>query len=308
MKLFGLHLLLSYKCTLACDHCFVWGSPWQNGTLTLPAIQLILQQAVETGTVTRICFEGGEPFLFYATLLRAAQEAAGLGFKVGVVTNAFWAHTEADALANLEPFAGLVQDLTLSSDLFHTHGPQEGGPQSELLSRQAAHASSAARKLGIPVSLISIALPEATGAAESVGQLPAGQSKIMYRGRAADKLADRVAGRPWEEFTACPHENLREPGRVHLDPLGNLHLCQGISPGNLFQTPLSEICARYDPEAHPILGPLLQGGPAELVRQFNLAHAETYADACHLCYKARLALRLCFPQTLGPDQMYGFYG
>ena len=303
MKLSGLHLLLSYKCTLACDHCFVWGSPWQNGTLTLPAIRRILQQAVELGTVSRICFEGGEPFLFYATLLQAAQEAAGLGFKVGVVTNGFWANTEEDALANLEPFAGLIQDLTLSSDQFHSHQPQ-----SELLSRQAAHASAAARMLGIPVSMISIALPEAAEAAAAVGQLPAGQSKVMYRGRAAEKLSGRVTGVPWEEFTACPHENLREPGRVHLDPLGYLHLCQGISPGNLFETPLGEICAQYDPEAHPIAGPLLQGGPAGLVRRYGLAYAETYADACHLCYQARLALRPRFPQILAPDQMYGING
>ena len=31
MKLTGLHLLLTYQCVLECDHCFVWGSPWQKG-------------------------------------------------------------------------------------------------------------------------------------------------------------------------------------------------------------------------------------------------------------------------------------
>ena len=38
MKLSGLHLLLTYQCTFECDHCFVWGSPWQTGTLTLEQI------------------------------------------------------------------------------------------------------------------------------------------------------------------------------------------------------------------------------------------------------------------------------
>ena len=75
--------------------------------------------------------------------------------------------------------------------------------------------------------------------------------------------------------------------------------------GNLLRTPLKEICATYDADAHPIVGPLLEGGPAELVRRCALAHEDSYADTCHLCYASRRALRDRFPQILGPDQMYG---
>ena len=127
----------------------------------------------------------------------------------------------------------------------------------------------------------------------------------MYRGRAAEKLSGRARQHPWSQFTSCPHEDLRDPGRVHVDPLGNLHLCQGIVIGNLFQTPLKEICERYDPDGHPICGPLLRGGPIELVRCYGLSHHETYADACHLCYEARRDLRDRFPAVLTPDQVYG---
>ncbi len=42
MKLEGLHILLTYQCTYECDHCFVWGSPWQTGTLTFEQIEKIL--------------------------------------------------------------------------------------------------------------------------------------------------------------------------------------------------------------------------------------------------------------------------
>jgi hypothetical protein len=80
---------------------------------------------------------------------------------------------------------------------------------------------------------------------------------------------------------------------------------QGIVIGNLFQTPLTEICARYDPEAHPITGPLLHGGPIELVQDYGLDHRAVYADACHLCYEARRVLRDRFPEILTPDQVYG---
>ena len=127
----------------------------------------------------------------------------------------------------------------------------------------------------------------------------------MYRGRAAEKLAPKAARRPWQSFDACPHENLREPGRMHLDPLGNLHICQGIALGNHFETPLVEICTGYDPEVDPIVGPILRGGPAELARAYELPHEEGYADACQLCYESRRLLRELFPAELAPDQMYG---
>ena len=59
VKITGLHFLLTYQCTFACDHCFVWGSPWQTGTMTLAEIRFYLQQAQDSGTVTSVYFEGG---------------------------------------------------------------------------------------------------------------------------------------------------------------------------------------------------------------------------------------------------------
>jgi MoaA/NifB/PqqE/SkfB family radical SAM enzyme len=296
MELTGLHLLMTYQCTLECDHCFVWGSPNQNGTMTLKTIREILEQARDLPSVTSIYFEGGEPFLYFSTMLKGVQEAARAGFEVGLVTNAYWATDVEDATEWLRPLAGLVSDLSVSSDLYHS---------SERQSKQSRRAAEAARQLGIPTGTISIAQPEGNQAAGAVGQLPTGETAVMYRGRAAEKLAAKAGLKPWEQFTNCPHENLEEPGRVHIDPLGYVHICQGISLGNLFQTPLREICAQYIPAKHPITGPLLKGGPAELVRKYDLSYDEKVADACHLCYEARLRLRGRFPDILTPDQMYG---
>jgi hypothetical protein len=127
----------------------------------------------------------------------------------------------------------------------------------------------------------------------------------MYRGRAAVILAPKAQAQPWETLGECPYEDLRDPGRLHVDPLGYLHICQGIAIGNLFQESLELIIARYNPDTHPITGALLAGGPVELVRRHNLPHRASYADACHLCYESRLALRQHFPEILTPDQMYG---
>ncbi len=296
MKLEGLHLLLTYQCNLECDHCFVWGSPWQTGTMTLENIRQILRQAEELGTVEWIYFEGGEPFLYYALLLRGVQEAAHMGFKVGIVSNGYWATDLEDATEWLRPLAGMVQDLSISSDLYHW---------SAELSRLAENAAAAAEQLGIPIGIISIAQPETSNAASSFGQLPIGESKVMYRGRAAEKLVINADQHAWKQFTECPYEDLRDPGRVHVDPLGNLHICQGISLGNLFRRSLRQIFETYDAESHPITGPLLEGGPAEVVRRFGLSHREAYADACHLCDDARRALRDQYREILLPDQMYG---
>ena len=296
MKLTGVHILTTYQCTLQCDHCFAWGSPWQRGTMPLDRIREVLRQAKDLGTVESVYFEGGEPFLYSASLLEAVRETVSLGFRAGIVSNAYWAASDADAWAFLQPFAGLIHDLSISSDLYHWSDPQ---------SRQAESARRAAESLGIPIGFMSVAQPEDTDAAPSVGKLPAGESRVMYRGRAARELAPRAVLHPWDQFTSCTNENLVDPGRVRVDALGNVHICQGISLGNVFTAPLAVICASYDLARRPVVGPLLEGGPAGLARAYEVEHDAGYADACHLCDSVRRQLRTRFPDALGPDQMYG---
>ncbi|MCA9726858.1 MAG: radical SAM protein [Candidatus Eisenbacteria bacterium] len=291
MRLRGLHLLTTYRCTYQCDHCFVWGSPSQTGTMRWADIENILDQARQVPSIEWIYFEGGEPFLYYATLLRAIEEASA-HFRVGLVTNAYWATSVEDAREWLRPMAGRIEDLSVSRDGYHG---DDANPR---------HAMAAADALGIPVGSIAIAPPELRSET-SRGKLPNDMSGVCFRGRAAEVLTSRAPQSPWESFGECPYENLRAPSRVHVDPLGFVHVCQGISMGNLFQTPLRELCDSYDPETHPIVGPLLRGGSAELARTNGLSPQAAYADACHLCYRTRVALRDRFPKDLAPDQAYG---
>jgi hypothetical protein len=266
--------------------------------MTLDDIGRILDQADELGTVRSIYFEGGEPFLFYAVMLAGVRMVHERGFQTGIVTNSYWATSEKDAIEWLRPFKGLISDLSISSDLFHAD---------EEMSTQALNAQAAARKLGIPTGVISIAQPDAEDASSVEEQLPVGESQVMCRGRASSTLVDRFSPVSWDQFNECPFENLRDPGRIHVDPLGHTHICQGISLGSMFEVPLSEICARFDPDSHVITGPLLAGGPTELVKRYDLDLRESYVDACHLCYLARQSLRDRFPDTLTPDQVYGVF-
>ncbi len=295
MELNGIHLLLTYQCTFECDHCFVWGSPFQSGTMTIETIRSILNQAKETGSIQWIYFEGGEPFLYFQVMLAGINQALELGFRVGIVTNSYWATSEEDAYLWLNPLAGKVDDLSISSDLFHF---------SEKISQQSKYVTSVAKQLNIPLDIICIEQPDYQ-TVSSYGQIPSDSSSIMYRGRAAEKLSTKAKFSPPSTFTLCPHENLNDPGRVHVDAFGNMHICQGISIGNINHSSIAEICINFNPIKHPILGPLLAGGPINLVERYQLSCMEAYADACHLCYEARKLLRKQYPDILLPDQMYG---
>jgi hypothetical protein len=303
MKLTGIHLLLSYRCTDECDHCFLWGSPQARGTMTLDQIRDVMHQIKELGTVETVYFEGGEPFLFYPILLQGLQEAAAMGFRRGVVSNCYWATSVEDATEWLRPIAGIgVDDLSLSSDLFHGEA---------MMTRAAQNGIEAAGRLGLPDSVLSIEAPEGCAAYEQDKGTPRTRgapiegSPVRFRGRAVANLTEGVTRWPWRQFTECPDEDFYDPGRVHVDAFGHVHLCQGVLMGNLWQQPLTEMLARYDPANHPIIGPLAEGGPVALVERYNLPHEETYIDACHLCYLARDALRSLFPEYLGPPTVYG---
>lgn len=291
-----LHLLVTGECNFECDHCFVWGGPTQSNTMTRETIEHILDQAEDLGTIEWIYFEGGEPFLDYPLLRFGVQLATERGFKTGIVSNAYWATSIDEALELLKPFAGVVEDLSISDDAYH--GRKEG-PRETTIARQAA------KLLGIPVDFISISGPDAADPPDVCRQSPDDESTVCYRGRAAVKLAPLVQPKEWGQFTSCPWEDLRNPQRVHVDSLGNMHICQGLAIGNLIERPLVEVMRDYDPDSHPVIGALLVGGPVEIVRKYELEHEDGYADACHLCYLSRSKLRDRFPNELVLGQMYG---
>jgi hypothetical protein len=295
----GIHFLLSYKCDSECDHCFVYSSPQAKGTFTLDQMKRVFNELAKIKTIEWVYFEGGEPFLFYPLMHEGIRIAHDMGFKTGIVTNAYWATSEEDVQLWLKPLRDLgLSDISISDDEFHYEG-KETSP--------AKHASNAARKLGMPCGLIGIDKPTVEGAIdkEQAKGKPVIGGGVMFRGRAVEKLIEGLPHRPWEEFTECPYEELRDPKRVHIDAYGNIHLCQGLSMGNMWDIPLSEMVKRYDVDSHPICRPLGNGGPALLAKDYGVPHEAEYVDACHMCYLVRRALIDRFPQYLAPRSVYG---
>ncbi len=283
LVLSSLHILLTYRCTHECDHCFCFSSPRAQGTFTLAKVRAVLDQAVELGTIDSIYFEGGEPFLYYPLLIEAINAARSRSFTVGIVTNSYWGESEADIEIWLRPMRNLgVTDLCVSDDALH-HGDGDS---------PAARVRVVADRLGIPGGAICLEAP--TGADDDV----------MLRGRAALTMTDGLPRRPAADFTACSGEELVAPARVHLDAYGNVHICQGVLMGNLWQRRLVELVGGYVASDHPICGPLVAGGPARLAAQYEVV-CQDCVSACHLCYSTRARLRGRFPEFLGPPQLYG---
>lgn len=295
----GIHFLLSYACNFECDHCFLYCSPSSGGTFTFEQITAVLDDASKIGTVKWIYYEGGEPFLFFPLLVESVKQARNRGFKVGIVTNAYGANSEADAQLWLSPLADAgVNFLSISNDTFH-YGEATRNP--------ATIAASVAERLGIEAAPICIEPPKIKnpGAGKEERGAPVIGGDAKFRGRAADKLTEGFPLKPLNALVECPYEDLATPSRVHIDAFGNVHVCQGISIGNMWKTPLSDIIQTYRPEAHPVCGPLLRGGPAALVRALAIEPASGYVDECHCCYLIRKAVLDRFPEALAPRQVYG---
>lgn len=299
MAIIGIHLLLTYQCTFECDHCFVYSCPEAKGVMTISDIRQILTEARRVGNIEWIYFEGGEPFLYYQTMLWGLRAAKDYGFKRGIVTNAYWATSVEDAKEWLAPISEIgVSDLSISDDAYHYGETEEN---------LAKYARVAAEELGLPVGKISIEDPkEYLKEIEWKGK-PVVKGRVLFKGRAVEKLTAGLPKKPWTAFDRCLDEDFSNQSRVHIDPFGYVHVCQGITIGNMKQAPLSKLFSEFHPQTHPICGPILEGGPAELVKRYRVEHAESYVEECHLCYSTRLKLRKQFPNVLAPDQMYGIF-
>lgn len=300
MPLQAVHLILTYKCTSECSHCFLHCGPGQPGAMTLMGMEGLLEQAASIDSVTHAYFEGGEPMLYYPLVRAGIERSQELGLSTGVVTCGYYATTVPDGRLWLRPLKELgLGSLEVSIDRLHGDGETKAN---------ARNLVDAARELGLDVSVLSVCDPREEECAEATdtrtGEEP---SPIMHRGRAAHEMVEGLELRPLDGFTECPFEDLESPTRVHVDPYGNVHVCQGILAGNVWDGSLPQVVRGYSPRDHPVLGPLIEGGPLALAEATGVGLGRDYASECHACYSIRRELRQNpdYRGTLGPAQVYG---
>jgi hypothetical protein len=286
MQLTRLHLLLTYQCVFECGHCFVWGSPKRGGVFHLERLDAVLDQAVEMGTVSELCYEGGETFVYYPILIAAVRHATARRLVTSVVTNGYWANSAEQARIWL----GRLVDAGLDR-IYFLANTRSGGVRD-----MAAHPGVvAAEQLGLATSVI------AGGMQAHVDAVPGaitGWSPFWRHEQHEPETPAPLL--PWGTFTACPLEKLTSPDHAYVDPYGDLHLCHGLVIGNLFESSLASLVSRYDPEDHPISGLLLEGGPARLVTRYGLEPESRYEHACQLC---RHCQALLFTRTESPAEL-----
>jgi len=247
-----------------------------------------------------VYFGGGEPFTQYPFLLKAIQRARRLDYRVGVETNGSFARTDEAGLRLLRPLANMgVEDLRVSNDSIHYQKPETS---------PANRALAAARKLGIPTTLVSISppgfaenVPAPTHIADRIDEL-----RFMYAGRASETFAEQEAGIELTSLTSCPRNDLADPARVYIDAYGFVQICPGIAIGNACQDPLQEILPNYDVTRHEILGELYKNGPARLIEISRLPKSTKIVDPCHGCFSSRKQLIDQYPDELGPRYVYGY--
>ena len=294
----GLHIILTYTCLYACDHCFLYCGPQRSGAFTLRQLSHLIKSAREVGDIRSISFEGGEPFLYYGLLCEAIRQVTASGFETAVETNCYWATGVEDAKLWLRPLqkAGL-KTIEPGDDLFHSGDAKDQTP--------GQVAARAAGELGMTVNTICIERPSLAPQRGQANGKPVYAGGPKLRGRAVDTLVKNLPTRPWQELRKCKMENLKNPGRVHIDPFGNVLVCQGLSIGNYLDTSLAGVLRCYDPEKHPVCGPLAHGGPAALAKQYGLSHADRYVDECHFCSDLCKSLADRFPEYITLRDTYG---
>jgi len=245
---------------------------------------MAFEELIKIDTIEWIGLNGGEPFLFYPLMLEAIKVARDMGFNTVPLTNGYWATSVEDAKLWLKPLCQLdVPYVAISDDFLHYSDEQDSPAQAITI---------AAKQLGMSI--------------KTTRNIISSYDHVLFMGRAVDKLSEGLPRRRWEEFTRCRKVDFVSPERIFIDSYGNVHVCfQGLSIGNMWETPLSTLIKNYDADSHPICGPLRRGGPALLAQKYNVKHEPEYIDACHLCYLVRLSLIDKFPQYLTPRQTYG---
>jgi len=88
-----LSLIVTHKCTAACDHCCFSCHPGVSDHVPVPNLHKYIDQAVEVTSLAVVVFTGGECFLLGSDLDDLVGHAADNGFITRFVSNGYWATT-----------------------------------------------------------------------------------------------------------------------------------------------------------------------------------------------------------------------
>jgi len=316
----GLDFLLTYTCVSQCTHCLYHAGPQAQGVMAVNDARSYLNQA---GDIQWISIHGGEPFLYFDTLLKTIESAHAVDIgEIWVMTNCYWAKSFTHACEKLKRVkeAGCTH-IWISADAFH----QDFIPLERV--KTALKAARACSFENIIINSLYLGCDQdqnefnrkthqilsELGSLDDI--ITSWESfsigvALSVVGRAADTLAPLLNRKspPSGPCVLPPYlgSDIDSPQAFEIDPFGWVLLCPGVSVGNAKATSLSHILDTYDPASIPVLKTLRKEGPIGLLKE-----AETkgytpgmYVNECHMCYEVRKYLRKDYP-NLVPGICYG---
>ena len=319
--------MLSYKCTAACRHCMYacsqkWKSDWiSEEDLAIALTELgksIIPSPWGADTINLnhgLHFTGGEPFLNFQLLLKAAQMAEEMNIpSTFVETNGFWCRDDQGTKEKLSALkqAGVKGILISANPFYAEYVPFERtercievslevfGNNVMVYQEEFYHRF---RKLGIKDKIFYedyLALSEAQQLPERV--------ELFLMGRAASRLKSFYPAYPARTFfkEPCRPSFLRD-WHNHFDNYGNVvaGYCGGISLGHWKD--LQNLIVDF--ERQPVLKYLIEEDMEGLFK-FATEHGfqesdDGYVSNCHLCLDIRrhLVKNGEFPE-LSPKAFY----
>jgi len=112
--------IITYKCTIACEHCIVEAGPHRKEEIKLEDARDWIKQAstYRGGHIIGLALTGGEPFYNLDNLKKISEFGQKYGLIVSAVTNAFWASDRKKSLKTLEMLPA-IRMISFSTDVYH---------------------------------------------------------------------------------------------------------------------------------------------------------------------------------------------
>ena len=114
-------VLVTHRCTSECAHCSLDCSPREEGVIPLPLVEEFITEFTRRWRTSEpLGIGGGEPMLYVDRVRSIAALGVEKGLQSRLMTNAFWATSEAEAgtIARDVSEAG-VASFYISADSFH---------------------------------------------------------------------------------------------------------------------------------------------------------------------------------------------
>jgi len=233
-----LTILATYRCTAECKDCCFQSNPRIEHRVPQANLLRYIDEAAALGTVRIVVFSGGESFILGKDLVELVARASFHGLPTRIVTNGYWATSEAQARRRLEPLI----EAGLGEINFST-----GDDHAEFVPlKNIVIGMSVALKLGLGQALMIEERVSKRVSRESILEIAKEIDPLLHAAIIAKIIY--IAESPWMEFAPDGHpitqksENLanrftlakRDPCKsilttIVVTPDEHLGMCCGIS-------------------------------------------------------------------------------